>query len=74
MSFHPARKAVPNSWRALERQRRYRDKDNEPSRTLPDWGTPITPEEAAKIDGEIGNLWKIVLGQVPPKPGPGNTA
>ena len=47
---------------------------DEPSRTLPDWGTPITPEDAAKIDGEIGNLGKIVLGQMPPKPGPDNTA
>lgn len=47
---------------------------DEPARALPDWGTPITPEDAAKIDGEIGNLGKIVLGQMPPKPGPDNTA
>jgi hypothetical protein len=49
-------------------------RNDEPSRTLPSWGTHISPEEAAKHDGEIGNLGKIVLGQVPPTPGPGNTA
>jgi hypothetical protein len=34
---------------------------------FPNWGTSISPADAAKTDGEIGNLGKIVLGQVPPQ-------
>lgn len=42
---------------------------------LPDWGTHISPEEAAKHDGELGNLGKILLGLLPPASnGPDNTA
>ncbi|MGH3677222.1 MAG: hypothetical protein ACRDU5_16065, partial [Mycobacterium sp.] len=36
--------------------------------TLPGWGTPITPEEAAKSDGALGILGKIILGHLPPDP------
>lgn len=36
--------------------------------SFPDWGTHISPEEAAKSDGALGILGKIMLGQLPPDP------
>jgi hypothetical protein len=43
--------------------------------SLPGWGTHISPEEAAETDGDIGNLGKIILGQLPPDPNdPDNVA
>lgn len=36
--------------------------------TLPDWGTHVAPDEAAKIDGALGILGRILLGQSPSDP------
>jgi hypothetical protein len=36
--------------------------------TLPDWGTHVAPDEAAKIDGALGVIGRILLGQSPPDP------
>jgi hypothetical protein len=36
--------------------------------TLPGWGTHISPDEAAKADGALGILGRIMLGQSPPDP------
>ena len=35
---------------------------------LEDWGTYVPPEELAKIDGPLGILGRIILGQVGPNP------
>lgn len=36
--------------------------------SLPGWGTHISPDEAAKTDGALGILGRILLGQSPPDP------
>jgi hypothetical protein len=35
---------------------------------LPGWGTHTSPDEAAKTDGALGILGRILLGQSPPDP------
>lgn len=43
--------------------------------TAPGWGTFVSPEDAAKVDGEIGNLGKAIESYFPPDPhDPNNTA
>lgn len=45
------------------------------SNPLPNWGTHIPPEEAAKGGGDIGNLGKVLESFFPPDPrDPNNTA
>lgn len=39
---------------------------DERPRTLPDWGTAVSPDELAEIDGELGIIGTILRGQRPP--------